>query len=696
MQNQNKGEHSEFSKLRWLMTSLLITLVLQITLSAGQLIMLQSASFLGIQAQGVSWEMIRLYARTGTMEFLSLSMLVFCWLFPAVCLFRAGSLRKSNMIRFLSLLFPIAWIFESLACLIQYPALFEDYLGPRSLSILYKSSFLLNPDYLHTIACLLIALATIALLTTYKIHKIAATLSVAAAFGLITISSDPELSVFKNTDLNQQNDRPNLLILSVDSLRYDRTEKSLLTPHINKLKAHPQTLIFHDHHIGVPRTFPSWVELLQGKYAARTGIRHMFPPMALRRKPMPGLTRELLNAGYQTTAVSDFAGDIFPRFKAGFQTTDAPELSIPTLVRMGVDQAFPLFLPIILNWPGKLWFNDLLESPNFADAKSLKTKIISHLSQSKSAPFFLTGFFSTAHFPYAAPWPWNLKYTDRSYKGPYYFQKNPDLQSQSGAITPEDIRQIIGLYDGAVASTDQAIGDILDWLRAENIFDNTLIVITADHGEDLYDDGVIQGHGDHLKGNHVTRIPLMIKLPASSSIQGGAVNFTTRTIDIMPTLLSLLNQPYPEGDGVNLSPWLSQAEQKNAPVLSAYSETGLWFARGGSPYYQKERLEYPGISGLLSFDPGHTGDIIINPRYEDLVITAKHRSYIKGDYKLLYFPTHDGAKFKLYQRWDDPQNLNDIGGKSPGLLREMKQGFFKLVQEIEGKHQLIEDFLVES
>ena len=76
MQNQNKGEHSEFSKLRWLMTSLLITLALQITLSAGQLIMLQSASFLGIQAQGVSWEMIRLYAGTGTMEFFSLSLKV--------------------------------------------------------------------------------------------------------------------------------------------------------------------------------------------------------------------------------------------------------------------------------------------------------------------------------------------------------------------------------------------------------------------------------------------------------------------------------------------------------------------------------------------------------------------------------------------------------------------------------------------
>ena len=421
----------------------------------------------------------------------------------------------------------------------------------------------------------------------------------------------------------------------------------------------------------------------------------MFPPMALRRKEMPGLVSRLRDSGYSTTVVSDFAGDIFPRFNAGFQTIDAPELSIPTLVSMAVDQAFPLFLPFIITAPGRLWFRNMLESPNFADPFALQARIISHLSSTKGRPFFLTGFFSTAHFPYAAPWPWNLKFTGQDYEGPYFFQKNPSLNSESTPLSGSDKAQIRGLYQGGVAATDAAIGDILNWLRSHNALRHTIVVITADHGEDLFDDGSFHGHGDHLKGEHVTRVPLIISLPESTGIGGGDISFTTRSVDLMPTLLGLLGIQAPEGDGEDLSPWLPAEKREAAPTLTAYSETGLWFSRAGNSWFHKERIDYPGISGLLSFDPGHSGDIILNPGYEQLVISAKHRSLIRGDYKMIYQPTHDGALFRLYNRKKDPENRIDLSKNEPEQLLRLKELFYRHIRATENKHQLIEDFLVD-
>ena len=63
-----------------------------------------------------------------------------------------------------------------------------------------------------------------------------------------------------------------------------------------------------------------------------------------------------------------------------------------------------------------------------------------------------------------------------------------------------------GLYKGTVASVDDAAGHVLGELRREGIDKNTIVVVAADHGEDLFDGGRWQGHGDHLFGdaqNHI-------------------------------------------------------------------------------------------------------------------------------------------------------------------------------------------------
>ncbi|MCB9228290.1 MAG: sulfatase-like hydrolase/transferase [Deltaproteobacteria bacterium] len=665
-------------------------------LALAQLSFFQSDSFLGAQAGNLSREMIYLYPFSAFKEAGSLFLICLMWILPSVIFIRHCLRQKAVLLRRLAPTPFIIWCLSLLAANIRYPALFEPYTGASIQATLYRLARYLNPDILDGASFLFIALCLLTFLLTSGLRKLPALLMIAAIIAIFLSLILPDIPLWQSPRFTHDARRPNILLLSVDSLRYDASQNKDLTPNLHMLRSLPETLTFHDHHIGVPRTFPSWLELLLGKYAAKTGVRHMFPSMGLRRQKMPGLVSSLDDAGYHCMAVSDFAGDIFPRFQVGFRRVDAPELSIPTLVRMGIDLAFPLFLPFILNRPGNRWLRTLRESPDYADPLRLSQNVLAHLSEVREQPFFMTAFFSSAHFPYAATWPWNLRYTDPDYPGPYYFKKNPEMAAGNTVLSEQDKAQVRGLYQGGVASADHAIGQILNWLKTQHVFDETLVIITADHGEELFDDGLIQGHGDHLRGEHVIRVPLIIKLPAHHPHSGGDIWFTSRSVDIMPTLLALADLPSPPGDGTDLSPWLPPDKRLQAPQLAAYSETGLWFSRKGQAYFQKERLDYPGISGLLNFDPGHSGDIVLNPKYESLVISAKHRSLIRGDYKLIYQPTHSGALFRLYHRRKDPENLTDLSRQESEQLEQLRELLEQHLQENERHHQFIQHFLVGS
>src|SRR5690606_27506407 len=112
-------------------------------------------------------------------------------------------------------------------------------------------------------------------------------------------------------------------------------------PALQQLVSDPRTVHFENHFVGVPRTFPSWVEILTGEYCARSGIRHRFPRKTQRRELFT-LPDQLRRHGYWSVVVSDFAGDIFPRFDAGFDEVLTPTLTLPTLVKAKVSENLPL------------------------------------------------------------------------------------------------------------------------------------------------------------------------------------------------------------------------------------------------------------------------------------------------------------------------------------------------------------------
>ena len=668
---------------------LIIFLSIHLAVCLLQVYLTQGLSFAGISSNLIAWNLFSLFPESGIWAFIKV--FIFCspvtmiWLSLSCFIFfrNEQSLGKRAWI---SLIPSCAYIIILISSIVRYPSLYETFL-PKYLAMkVFKSSFYISPQLLDNIGVFLVLLSLYLSVSGLGLRRI----KIGVAF--CCLASIIILANMKMPRKSLPSNGTNLLILAADSLRYDRSENSLIMPQLHKLKNDSNSIIFHDHHVGVPRTFPSWTEILEGQYAAKTGIRHTFPGMTIRRHKKMGLAGYLMSHGFLTSVAGDYAGDIFPRFRGGFQNIEAPKLDIPNLIKLGVVQSFPLFYPFINTKLGISIFPEILENPNFADAKFLTQQSISRLEQVKNQKFFHTSFFSTAHFPYAAPWPWYSRFSDIGYEGPFFFQKNPKLSSLS-RIGENDINQVRSLYDGAVASIDYSIGEIIDWLKANQLYDSTMIVVTADHGEDLYEENRRMGHGEHLKGENVLKVPLIIKAPKGIKVKTNEIFFNTRSIDIMPTVLSLMERPIPNNNGIDLSPWIIGKAGAD-PKLVAYSETGIWFSNKGNAFFQKQRLQYPGISGLLNIDPGHSGDMIINPKFESVVVTAKHRSIIYDQYKLIYTPTHKGPLFHLYDRRNDPENKVNIANAFPKKLQFMKDLLLEQIDQIETKYHVIDDFVV--
>jgi len=288
-------------------------------------------------------------------------------------------------------------------------------------------------------------------------------------------------------------------------------------------------------------------------------------------------------------------------------------------------------------------------------------------------PFFLLVFFSTAHFPYAAPSPFYGRFTDASYRGRYKYDKPVGLGVEAPADA-RDERQIRALYDGAVTAVDEAAQRVLDAIEADGIADKTIVVVTGDHGETLYENGHGQGHGDHLFGDEGTHVPLVIvdpRLPRAGAAPPRRESAIVRDVDLAPTLYALTGvTPPTDLDGRSLAPAL--AGQPIAPAL-AYAETGLWFTEDIPGLPGELRLPYPGIARLTEVDTRHADELVLQTAMKPLTLVAKHRMVRDDRYKLLYVPTRTGVRWMLFDTVEDPGEEADVASEHPEVVARLQR-----------------------
>ncbi len=491
------------------------------------------------------------------------------------------------------------------------------------------------------------------------------------------------------------NQGPNVLILAADSLRADRLGNQGysrdLTPNIDSLSA--SGVSFLNCFASLPRTFPAWISIFNSRYPNEHGVRHMFPEKRLRDHRAGSILTALKKKGYRTAVVSDYAGDVFTRMRNGFDLVAAPYFNIKTIIQQrGLEIHYHL-LPYISNRGGKLLFPILKEFAKLANPFLLTDELKGMLSRLKrEEKFFALAFFSATHFPYAAPYPYYRKYTDPAYRGQFKYHK-PNLIYSDTPVNEEDIRQIQMLYDGAVRSLDDAVGEILKYLTKEGLRDNTIVIITADHGENLYEKGRDMGHGEHFRGDNVLRMPLIINNP-KSHYPVSKVTSIVRDIDISPTLMEILGfEPLPGWQGRSLLP-LMEGEVDDLHLL-AFAETGIWFSNEGSAFYQDQRFPYPDIMGLGEIDYLYNYEVVIQEEYRNLINIAKHRMVRSRDTKLIYIPTRKGVIYELYDLVNDPEQTVNVALSYPEKVDELKGLLHKWMSREKGV-TWVNEFLIPS
>lgn len=408
---------------------------------------------------------------------------------------------------------------------------------------------------------------------------------------------------------------PNLLILASDSLRTDRVENEAVMPFT--ARRIPKGSLYRYALTSIARTYPSWVSTLTGTEPRTNGVRHMFPTLASRRDVGPTLFTELRDRDYFTFAVSDFAGDVFSGFEAGFDSLDAPHLTVDTLAQSTTLTGHTWSLPLLrLGFVRRLlpYWRDV---PSLADPEWVADGVVRQLDLAQGRPFAGLVFFSTAHFPYNAPYPDYLLGSDE-YRGRYLYHVPPVQPDEAPA--PDDVAQIRARYDAALTSIDRAMERLFLVLRSRGLDRDTIVVVTGDHGEELYEEAGIAGHGDTLTHLGSQVVPIFLEGPGVP--QGVRSNRQVRHYDLPATILSLL-EPGAGGFGQGVS-LFTEAER---PICL---ETGIWFWPGRPLGLVGRRLQYPGISELLELEP-RTREMVLRADKESLVESAKERALVLGD-----------------------------------------------------------------
>ncbi len=117
---------------------------------------------------------------------------------------------------------------------------------------------------------------------------------------------------------------------------------------------------------------------------------------------------------------------------------------------------------------------------------------------------------------------------------------------------PARAKELSDLYDGEIVFLDRHLGEFLDHLKARGLYDDTLIVLTADHGEEFHEHGG-WWHGTTLYDEQI-RIPLLVKSPKAAAGPRGLVGGIARSLDIAPTILAMCGVAAPKAtQGISLA-----------------------------------------------------------------------------------------------------------------------------------------------
>jgi arylsulfatase A-like enzyme len=163
-------------------------------------------------------------------------------------------------------------------------------------------------------------------------------------------------------------------------------------------------------------------------------------------------------------------------------------------------------------------------------------------------------------------------------------------------LSDEERKFITANYDGQILAMDAALGELIGDLKARGRYENTLIIVTADHGE-LLGEHEIVGHGGRMMYEGLLHIPMVVKLPGRDRPRGDRAE-RVQLVDVLPTVLATIGAPLP--DGVQGEP----IQHVTHEIVAEEHINPEFVAQFGDVYDRALRVYYDGPYKLISTSRG--------------------------------------------------------------------------------------------
>jgi arylsulfatase A-like enzyme len=319
---------------------------------------------------------------------------------------------------------------------------------------------------------------------------------------------------------------PDVFMVVVDTLRADRfgatRRGTSLTPFLDELAR--TSTVFHDAYSTSPWTSPSVASLFTSRYPSQHGVQDF-------ESALPGgeeTLAEILAAN--GIVAGGFSSNLLVGRSRGFQ------------------QGFRFFRAL-----GTRDVGSQHRSERAVDAARRAIRWIDERPETPRERLFVYLHVMDPHAPYAP---------DRNARARVFgSDPEPDVDAVNEVMRhhtttpiPESTRRaVVALYDAEVSSTDTALELFFSALAERGRLDDSIVIVTADHGEELWDHGMFGHH--HSLYAEVLRVPLLIRMPGQ--MRRRDVFEAVSLLDVAPTVLDLLGVAAPSRfEGRSLVPWL--------------------------------------------------------------------------------------------------------------------------------------------
>lgn len=412
--------------------------------------------------------------------------------------------------------------------------------------------------------------------------------------------------------------RPNILFIMTDQQRWDclgaNGNKLIKTPNLDRLASEGAN--FTRAFVASPVCVPSRISFFTGRYAHSHRNRVNYTPLDHSEILLQARLKE---AGYQTAVVGKL--HYFPPTPEEAQRTGFDHVELHDAVqftdrfsdyvkwRQANDPQREIYYRATAkNIPaGQNPFRAAIAEPYTETAWTGQRSRAELAELAKGPqPFFLHVSFWKPHAPFEVPAPWDALYNDVEIPVPERFTQD-DLKKlplplqklatrDKGGLLQIDRPRLEWMYRSyyaAISQIDAEVGLLLQALEDSGQAQNTIVVFTSDHGDQLLEHGIM---GKNCFFESSVRVPFMLRYPGH--IQPARHHDLIETIDLAPTLFELIGLPEPtEFQGRSFAPLIAEMGRPYTPHDAVFSENIIpEVITGGAENYPFEKGK--GVDGI--------------------------------------------------------------------------------------------------